>query len=135
MLVTQEACPACQGSLEILAGQAIQASGVGWFRSYRCKTCDFRVEEDGNEPDPSLREELLNRQGTWLLQIHFLKDRLAALLIVGQRLKISARDLIQPEVTDRRRVAAGTHLEMEWLRRCLLEKAITAEVVRSPTNQ
>lgn len=135
MTISIQECPKCGGKLKVSTGQSIQFGELVWFRSCRCESCNFATEEDGSERDDDIRNELLQTEGTSILQVDLPEDRSRALVETKQALGLGMSDIARLRQIDVGCVAAGTKVEMEWLRQRLEAKGINARAtILSPAS-
>lgn len=127
---TVDECFTCGGHMHVSAGQVASDARLRYFRSFRCESCGFQVEEDGSGIEPELHGLLLAKDGEFLLRVTLETD----VAQIRQLLEVDFQEVVALRTIHPQCVARGTKIEMEWLRQSLAALEIAAEYYPIPDS-
>jgi hypothetical protein len=125
-------CPKCGSAVNAVIGQHVWPDDrLAWSRSNACGACGVTTEEDGSgEPPATIRQLLLEKEGTWGMLLSKSSDKLSAVAMLRKLfefdLKAATALLRSPSLE----LWRGTQVECIWLGKHMQRIGIETAVER-----
>lgn len=107
-------CPDCNKPACVKLGQVGRRESLAWFRSWNCKNCGFKLEENGDETPDEIREVLIKEDGIWTLAISESSKGAPAFKILKDVIGLSMHDIAKLRNDSSGCVFKGTKVEVEF---------------------
>lgn len=123
-------CSDCGGACQWHISQAISPRNtLVWSRSMTCRICGSAIEEDGDGLAPTWAQKALTEEnGLWVVTVVNESDRQRSVAVVRSLLGLDLKAAAQLLKAQKAPLWSGTQVECLWVKRCLGQAGILAEV-------
>ncbi len=130
-------CSDCGVACQWHIGQGISSRNtLVWSRSMTCRTCGSAIEEDSDGLPPAWAQRVLIEEGgLWVVKLVNESDRQRSVVVVRSLLGLDLKAAVQMLKARMAPLRSGTQVECLWVKQCLGQAGILAEVTPEVKRQ